>query len=129
MLRYSHTPATYRDTLGRAMKAKKRHNLSLKKSRNAPGEAVDNGHGHVRWLLNGTLHRTNGPAQHYRGEDHWMAFGYLHRMGGPARTYRNGYGSWALYGIIIDSWEEYQGVTSCSDADLTMLILKWGVTK
>lgn len=127
------TGERYRETIAAAMKAKKLHNLDLKKSDGAPGieHTLDNA---LSWWLLGKLeHRTDGPALRHRGYDKWMAFGRQHRVGGPAEimvksTNINMVSRWWLYGVAIDSWEEYQGVTECSDADLTALILKWGTT-
>ena len=50
-----------------------------------PDGAID----HIIWLLNGQIHRTNGPAHiKYRDEritESWYIDGKLHRTDGPAR--------------------------------------------
>lgn len=126
------TTAVYHKTVAAAIKAKKIHNLALKKSGGGPSKEVKNDNGTSHWMLGKALHRTNGPAQRYRGVDMWLAFGKLHRIGGPAEIPAERYveilgESWWLYGIPIGSWEEYQAVTGCPDSDLAMLILRWGV--
>jgi len=53
-----------------------------------------------RWrLLNGKLHREDGPAIEYaNGEKHWYLNGKLHREDGPAIEYKNGEKQWWLNG-------------------------------
>lgn len=125
------TAAVYHRTVMGAISARNTHNLALKKSDGRPGKEVTDSDGNTQWLLDGVLHRTNGPAQRYKGVDMWLAFGKLHRIGGPAeisvehRVSMIG-ASWWIYGIPVDSWESYQAVTKCSNEDLIMLILKWG---
>jgi len=47
--------------------------------------------GHRRWLLNGKLHREDGPAEEYsNGYKAWWLNGKRHREDGPAREYRDG---------------------------------------
>lgn len=125
------TSVDYHNTIAALMKAKKIHNLALKKSGGKPGKEIKNDNCVSQWMLGRVLHRTNGPAQRYRGVDMWMAFGKLHRIGGPAEIPAESHvgilgENWWLYGIPIGSWEEYQAVTNCPDSDLTILILKWG---
>jgi hypothetical protein len=47
--------------------------------------------GTKRWLKNGYLHRTDGPAVEWpNGTKFWFQNGQLHRTDGPAMEYHNG---------------------------------------
>jgi len=64
------------------------------------------------WLLNGKLHRTDGPAvEKPNGQKEWFINGRRHRADGPAIEHPNGgvewHFKWWLYGIKIPSEEEY----------------------
>jgi hypothetical protein len=53
------------------------------------------------WLLNGKLHRENGPAvEHPWGTKCWFQNGLLHRVGGPAVEDSNGTTSWYRSGLL-----------------------------
>ena len=60
--------------------------------------AVENGT--TMWLLNGKIHREDGPAVEYAdGSKFWLLNGKLHREDGPAITYANGDKDWFLNGV------------------------------
>lgn len=53
--------------------------------------------GHKYWLVNGLLHRDDGPAIEYAdGDKAWYLNGLLHRVGAPAYEGVNGYKSWRI---------------------------------
>ena len=55
--------------------------------------------GNKEWLLNGQLHREDGPALEYpNGSKNWYLNGKLHRLDGPAREWPDGYKEWYLNG-------------------------------
>ena len=63
------------------------------------------------WLLNGKLHREDGPAFEYaNGDKEWYLNGKLHREDGPAYENTNGNNYWYLNDkevdpdIIADLW-------------------------
>lgn len=110
-------------------------------------------HGNETWTLDGKFHRHDGPAyiekdgtQHWyvanmhhrvdgpaiifpKGSETWYQFGRRHRIDGPALTRYDGSRSWWLYDNIVQSAEEFQQISGCSDEHLTMLILKYGEIK
>lgn len=56
--------------------------------------------GRTDYLLNGQLHRVNGPARiSAEGDEHWYERGRRHRIGGPALISRNGASQWWVDGI------------------------------
>lgn len=76
----------------------------------------------------GRLHRLDNPAWvDTTGSETWFKNGYFHRIGGPAFTDRvDDVEEWWIMGIEIDSYEEYQKMTKCSDEEILLLTLKWG---
>jgi len=55
--------------------------------------------GSKSWLLNGELHRVDGPAyERADGSKHWYLNGKLHRVDGPAYERADGTKSWWLNG-------------------------------
>jgi hypothetical protein len=53
------------------------------------------------WLLNGELHREDGPAiERINGSKAWYVNGKLHREDGPANETVKGYKEWAINGQI-----------------------------
>jgi|SRR5579859_6218621 len=55
--------------------------------------------GTKRWLLNGKLHRENGPAIEYAdGTKYWYVYDKLHRLDGPAVEWADGSRAWYLQG-------------------------------
>ena len=66
--------------------------------------------GYVKWILNGTLHREDGPAVvNSEGDKAWYLNGKRHREDGPAIEYSNGCCSWYLDGFCYTK-EDYQKV-------------------
>jgi len=58
-----------------------------------------NPNGTKSWLLNGKLHREDGPAIEYaNGNKEWYLNGKCHREDGPAVEYTNGTKCWYLNG-------------------------------
>jgi hypothetical protein len=63
--------------------------------------------GTKRWLLNGKVHRTDGPAAEWAdGSKFWYLNGKHHRTDGPAVEWPDGHKTWWLYGRIysFDDW-------------------------
>jgi hypothetical protein len=53
---------------------------------------VEYSNGIKSWLVNGKLHRTDGPAvEHASGTKIWFFKGKQHRIDGPALEYRDDY--------------------------------------
>ena len=64
------------------------------------------------WLLNGKLHREDGPAvEHANGDKFWCLNGEYHREDGPAIEYANGDREWFLNGKKVTE-EEHKKRTS-----------------
>ena len=54
------------------------------------------------WLLNGELHREDGPAiELANGTKEWFLYGEYHREDGPAVEYAGGSKWWRLNGKIV----------------------------
>ncbi len=84
----------------------------------SPEEYVD---GTIRYRVNGSLHREDGPAVIYsngdkfwyqngkfHGDKYWFQNDRYHREDGPAIEYANGDKSWYYNGEILGcSWEGY----------------------
>ena len=75
------------------------------------GPAIEYSDGETRWCLNGKRHREDGPAVEYAdGDKDWYLNGQLHREDGPACEYIDGDKEWYLNGIpadpeeIVDLW-------------------------
>ena len=67
---------------------------------NKPNVKV-NASGTKSWLLNGKLHREDGPAIEYaNGDKEWYLNGELHREDGPAIEDANGSKVWFLNGKL-----------------------------
>ena len=63
------------------------------------------------WLLNGKLHREDGPACEYaHGRKEWWLNGQRHREDGPAIEDTDGYREWFLDGVKY-SEEEFEEKT------------------
>jgi len=63
-----------------------------------------------RWILNGKLHREDGPAVEYaNGYKAWYFHDQYHREDGPAIEYAGGFKDWYYHGqrINCDSQEEF----------------------
>lgn len=92
---------------------------------------VDERGGTTEWLLNGALHREDGPARIWEdGSEEWCVDGYYHREDGPAFIDTvNDEISWFINNVQVKSYEEFQKATECSDDHIVFLKLKWGEIK
>ena len=67
------------------------------------------------WLLNGKLHRTDGPAYEWAdGSNYWFLNGQRHRTDGPAIINADGYKEWYLNGKKV-SEVEFKLKLFCND--------------
>jgi len=67
------------------------------------GPAVECANGDKCWYLNDKLHREDGPAVEYpNGSKHWYLNGELHREDGPAIEWASGYKEWYVDGKQIE---------------------------
>lgn len=67
-----------------------------------------NSYGTKRWILNGVLHREDGPAfVDLEGVKQWFVNGKHHREDGPAFVDSYGNKEWCLNGRYFSSKEEY----------------------
>jgi len=72
------------------------------------GPAVEWPHGTKEWWLNGKQHRIDGPAVEYSdGSKAWYLNGELHRTDGPAIEYSNGMKEWWLNDRQVTWFEVY----------------------
>jgi hypothetical protein len=63
------------------------------------GPAIEHANGDKEWYLNGELHREDGPAiEHADGTKEWWLNGELHREDGPAIEHADGDKEWFLNG-------------------------------
>ena len=63
------------------------------------GPAIDCKGGKKEWWVSGLRHRTDGPAMKWSsGKQEWWFNGVLHRENGPAITYEDGSTEWWLNG-------------------------------
>lgn len=90
------------------------------------------GNGGEEWIVNDPrdsacvlFHRLDGPASIDENGKDWMVAGELHRFGGPAVEYYDNRG-WYLYGVPVESYDEYKLLTGCSNEDILLLKLMWG---
>ena len=86
--------------------------------------------GTKRWLLNGNLHQTNGPAVEYaNGDKEYWVNGSRHRIDGPAVEYRsighNLKNSWYYRGFYCKTFEIFVHASKISTSDATLLMLKY----
>ena len=62
-----------------------------------------------RWLVNGKLHRTDGPAIELTdGSKHWFVDGKRHRIDGPAVEHADGAKQYYLFGEEYDDIEVFR---------------------
>lgn len=65
----------------------------------ADGPAIDCKDGKIEWWLNGLRHRAIAPAMEWpNGKQEWWFNGVLHRKNGPAITYEDGAYEWWVDG-------------------------------
>lgn len=82
-------------------------------------------HGTKEWLLNGKLHREDGPAVEYiDGTKKWFLNGKLHREDGPAVEFASGEKRWYLdnYNYTEADWKaemEKRNPNSCEGKTIT----------
>jgi hypothetical protein len=81
----------------------------------------------------GQPHRDDGPAIKFLNKIHeeWLQHGEYHRVGGPAvNGIYNGIpgGFWWVRGKRMQTWKEYQKATDCSDEEIIVFKLKYGIT-
>jgi hypothetical protein len=75
--------------------------------------------GNKYWLLNGKLHREDGPAIEYsNGDKCWYLNGQLHREDGPAVEYSDGSKDWYLNGEQLTEEEFIERMTP--EVEMTM---------
>lgn len=89
----------------------------------ADGPAVERPDGGREWLLHGELHRDDGPAiVRPTGTTEWYVNGRLHRVDGPAIEYADG--GWAFYydGIGLTGADHAQ-LTSVDDEQVRTIAL------
>jgi len=73
------------------------------------GPAMENADGDRYWFLNGELHREDGPACEYaNGNKYWFLNGKYHREDGPACEFSDGYKYWYLNGERLTEEEFLQ---------------------
>ena len=71
------------------------------------------------------FHRVGGPAiEWYDGTEEWMINGKYHREDGPAIIGADGAGKWFFDDAPVDSYNELQDLTGCSDADILLYKIK-----
>jgi hypothetical protein len=76
-----------------------KHWLMNGKLHREDGPAFETDSGSKYWFLNGNLHREDGPAVEWtNGIKEWYLNGKLHREDGPAIEYANGTKRWFLDG-------------------------------
>ena len=67
------------------------------------GPAFEHPSGYKAWYLDGKHHRTDGPAREFPdGSKSWFLNGELHRTDGPAVERADGYKAWFLNGVRIN---------------------------
>jgi len=72
------------------------------------GPAVERSNGSKAWCLNGILHRTDGPAiEHSDGSKVWYLNGERHRTDGPAVEWHTGSKEWWLNNKQVTWFEVY----------------------
>ncbi|CAB4129607.1 hypothetical protein UFOVP116_55 [uncultured Caudovirales phage] len=78
-----------------------------------------------RWLLNGRLHREDGPAVTWAGgTKSWYLNGERHRIDGPAIVYPNGDASWYINGRVYRRFKSFCRAAGLSEAAKTMIQLQ-----
>lgn len=73
------------------------------------GPAVEWACGGKEWCVEGVHHRIEGPAIYFEGRwEEWYINGELHRTDGPARWSEHGVKEWWLYGRqrSYDEWKD-----------------------
>lgn len=74
---------------------------------------VEHANGSKYWLLNGRLHRPDGPAQeHLDGSKTWWLNGLQHRTTGPACMLPDGSEEYYIYGQRIENETAFNLLTN-----------------
>jgi hypothetical protein len=91
-----------------------------------------NADGTQRWLVNGELHRLDGPAFIYPdGTQQWYVSGELHRLDGPAVIWANGDQAWWVNGQLhrLDGpaviWADGDQEWRVRDQHITTQVAAW----
>lgn len=92
------------------------------------GPAVIREDGAEFWYLHGRRHRVDGPAVISTNGKHeeWYFHGEFHRVNGPAFILPDGSNRWYISGKRIIERKVYQRLARLSDEEMTLLILKYG---
>ena len=88
--------------------------------------------GRMFWrTVDGTLHRTDGPALDFPNEKYqaWHIYGKRHRTDGPARVWGDNTYEWWVSGIPYYDNKSYQKAANLTDEDMLMINLKYGDVK
>lgn len=87
------------------------------------GPAVEDIDGFKEWWVNGERHREGAPAITYPGSEEWYKNGKMHRIDGPAAVYGNGDMHWYVDGKLYSdkkNWAcaalEHQGKPADPDS-------------
>ena len=92
------------------------------------GPAVEYTDDGREWWKYGERHRLDGPAVEYaNGTREWWVNGDLHRTDGPAVEPVNGNYEWQVNGILTRFPNEFQRATGCTNEEICILILKYGI--
>jgi hypothetical protein len=104
----------------------KRWNLLNGDLHREDGPAIESVYGN-QWWIDNRLHRIDGPADDRAdGTKWWYLEGNIHRADGPAIEEATGHKEWCLHGryYTFDRWLDRN--TEISDEEKVMLKLKYG---
>jgi hypothetical protein len=77
------------------------------------------------WMIEGCLHRTDGPAfESADGDREWWINGLLHRTDGPAVEYADGGYEWVIDNTMFE-FDEWLSKVAVSDTKRAELIERW----
>jgi len=103
---------------------KKYKKLSNEKKKEKP-YCIKISNGNKQWVVNGDLHREDGPAlEYYNGSKYWYLNGKRHREDGPAEE-SFGKVHWYLNNFYYP-FEYWLILTPISDEEKVFLKLKYG---
>jgi hypothetical protein len=89
-------------------------------------KCITDGNGDRHWMLDGKLHRTDGPAIIFKsGGQFWYNHGKLHRTDGPAAMYSGGTISWYFEGARL-SLNEWLAITPLDEERKLLIKLQYG---
>jgi hypothetical protein len=79
------------------------------------------------WIVNGQLHRIDGPAIiEPNGTQKWYVRGERHRTDGPASIYPDGSQYWFVNGKWYRTAKSFQEAANLTNEDITALVLTHG---